>query len=106
MNEWNDIVREEMRWYTGNGYGANCRMFMLDDKREPVTALLIIDHPTRKIPAEVVMLARVVNGYVVIDEDNTDKPLVKALVHRGIPRDKTILSYAGEQIPDAANARP
>lgn len=44
-------------------------------------------------------MARVVGDMVVIDEDITDRPLVNELVRAGIPREKIVLLYAGEQVP-------
>ncbi|GIK67490.1 MAG: hypothetical protein BroJett018_52840 [Chloroflexota bacterium] len=60
----------------------------------------VIDTPERRQPAGVVVLARVIGDYVVIEEDLTDRPLVDRLVAAGIPREKIILAYAGEPLPD------
>jgi hypothetical protein len=37
---------------------------------------------------------------VIVEVDNTDKPLVDALVQQGIPREQIVLVYAGETLPD------
>jgi hypothetical protein len=37
---------------------------------------------------------------VIVEVDNTDKPLVDALVQQGIPREQIVLAYAGETLPD------
>ncbi len=47
-----------------------------------------------------VVLARVVGDYVIVEEDLTDRPLVDRLVAAGIPREKIILAYAGEPLSD------
>jgi hypothetical protein len=42
-----------------------------------------------------------VGDYVVIEEDSTDKPLVDALMVNGdVPREKIVLAYRGEVLPD------
>jgi sulfur carrier protein ThiS len=38
---------------------------------------------------------------VIIEYDGTDKPLLDALLQRGIPREQIVLAYQGEPIPDA-----
>jgi hypothetical protein len=36
---------------------------------------------------------------IIIDEDTTDRPLVDALISAGVPREKIVLLYAGEEAP-------
>ena len=48
------------------------------------------------------LIARVVDGRVVIDRDVNNKPLVGALLQPGVPRR---LAYAGETVTDAAGRR-
>jgi hypothetical protein len=51
--------------------------------------------------AYIVVLARMVGDHVVIEEDRTDKPLVDALmINGGVPREKIILVYNGEKLPE------
>jgi hypothetical protein len=47
----------------------------------------------------VVVLARIVDDFVIIDEDTTDRPLWQELVQAGIPRERIICLYAGEELP-------
>lgn len=46
------------------------------------------------------MIALLVGDKIIIEEDGTDKPLVDALLQRGVPRDQIILAYRGEQAPE------
>ncbi len=48
------------------------------------------------------LLVRVVGETVIIEHDDTDQPLIDALLHAGIPRSQIILAYAGEPVPDSA----
>ncbi|MDX1992812.1 MAG: element excision factor XisI family protein [bacterium] len=102
MEKLNEVVREEVRKYAGSGRGANIILFpVLDDERQ-IYAVMAIDYPAREESAGVVVLARLVDEKVVIEEDATNKKLVDALLQRGIRRERIILAYAGEPIPDAA----
>jgi hypothetical protein len=44
------------------------------------------NYPERKRPAGVVVMARVVGDWVIIEEDRIDRPLVNSLLQAGIPR--------------------
>ena|SRR5260221_13498567 len=47
--------------------------------------------------ASVVIMARVVDNLVLVVSDKTNKPLYKALLQAGIPRNEILLVYEGEQ---------
>lgn len=49
--------------------------------------------------ATISLAVRVLPGFVIIEHDINNKPLVNALVQAGIPREKIILAYAGEPVP-------
>jgi hypothetical protein len=72
-----------------------------DLARQIFTVLVVPDYPP-KFESGIVVLARVVDDKVIIDEDTTDRPLWKELVRAGIPREQIILAYAGEQVPEQA----
>lgn len=95
------IVREEVRKYAGNGRGANIILFPSLDDENKVYNVVAVDYPVRNEYALVLVFARVVGDKVVIEEDTTNKPLVDALLQRGIPREQIVLAYQGEPIPDA-----
>jgi hypothetical protein len=46
------------------------------------------------------LIARVVGETIVVELDLNNKPLVDALVQQGIPRERIILAYAGEAVPE------
>ena len=92
-----DIVRREVRKYAANGEGANTLLFPLLDEKYKTYGVLATDYPQRSQSALfVVVMARVIDDTVIIEEDTTERPLVDALVAKGIPRAKIILAYAGE----------
>jgi hypothetical protein len=96
------IVREEIQWYAGDGVGANMLLFTIFDDKRLVYAVTSVDYPKRKSQAGVVVLARIWGDIVIIEEDATDRPLLDALLQRGVAREQIVLAYAGEPIPDAA----
>lgn len=98
MDTLKQIVREEVEKYTGGGRGAGIILFPLLDDHHQIYAVNAVEYPERSNFTGVVVMARIVGEMVVIEGDHTDKPLVDALLQRGIPRSQ--MAYAGEPIPD------
>ncbi len=101
MDNLKQLLREEVAWYAGSGRGANVILFPLLDDEHQTYSVTAVDYPVRHDIPLVLVLARIVGDIIVIQEDNTSKPLVNALLERGIPRDRIVLAYQGEPIPDA-----
>lgn len=94
-----DITRHEVDMYGGKTFGGRM-IASLDDKNQVYAVMYVPDNQDER-PSWVVVLARVVGDYVVIEEDVTDKPLVDALmVNANVPREKIILAYRGETLPE------
>jgi hypothetical protein len=91
-----ETVKEVTFSYAGGGFGIE--VFPLANENLQVYAINVIDTPVRHQPAGVVVLVRIVDNKVIIEEDTTDRPLVDALIHAGIPRENIVLAYAGETI--------
>jgi hypothetical protein len=74
---------------------------LLDDTHQRYGLVCVPDEESQR-PAWVLLLARIVNDYIVIEEDNAlDKTLVEALImNGGIPRSQIVLAYKGEAAPD------
>jgi hypothetical protein len=99
--ELSEIVQQKVEHFA-QGEWAKARSFAVsDNERQIYTVIAIPDYP-RKFPAVVVMAARIENGKVIVEHDISDKPLWEELVRAGIPRDQIILTYAGEQLPQAS----
>jgi hypothetical protein len=73
---------------------------VLDDTNKTY-AVIIVPGNAENRPSWAFVLARVVDDYIVIEEDGPpDKPLAEALmVNGGVPREKIILAYKGEMMP-------
>lgn len=48
------------------------------------------------------LIVRIIGEKIIIEEDRNSDPLYEALVEAGIPREKIVLAYAGEAVPDTA----
>jgi hypothetical protein len=92
-----EMVRDEVQAYTTKGMTS--KAFALLDDEHQIYAVNTIGYPIRKRPANVMVMARVVDEMVIIEEDRTDRPLVEALLARGIPRQQIVLAYIGESAP-------
>lgn len=90
------ILLEEMKKYIRKGDGfINMPIF---DKKRQHYLVTKIDYPSRKKDAELLLMARLIDDKLII-EDTLDKTLADALLKRGVPRDQLILVYEGENAP-------
>jgi hypothetical protein len=98
VEKLSEITRHEVALYVA--HSDTSKFFALIDDAQKLYAVVSVPHLPRPWPSRVVVMAQVVGDKVIIIEDNTDKPLVDALmVNGGVPRDQIILAYAGEPIP-------
>jgi len=100
MGQLADIVKQEIAWYASSG--THTKLYAILDDAAQIYAVNVIDHSPQKRPARVVVMARIVEDAIIIEADTTDRPFVKKLVEAGIPREKIILAYSGESLPEKA----
>ena len=95
-----EITRHEVAQYAGNTHDAVLHP-MNDEVAQRYAVIAIPDLPEER-PAWITVMARIEDDLVIIEEDTAlDKPLVDALmVNGGIPREKIVLAYKGETIPE------
>lgn len=81
---------------------ANAALYALLDEKHKRYGVVIVPEKDFDRPAYMAVMARIIDDYIVIDEDGTvDKPLYQALmVNGGVPREKIVLAYKGEKLPD------
>ena len=91
------LVQREIEAYATPALKATT--YPISDHQRRTYAVVVVPDRPRPFPARIVVMARIVNDFVVIDEDTTDRPLWEALVRAGIPRERIICLYAGEEIP-------
>lgn len=95
-----EILKEEVRKYAGSGRGAKALVFPVLDDENQTYAVTVVDYPEREEMAGVVILARLLGDKIIIEEDTTDKPLLDALLQRGVPRESILLAYEGDIVPE------
>lgn len=95
-----EIVRHEVGLYAGDTHEA--KLYPVFDEVHQIYMVVCVPEKAEERPAWVLVMAQVIEDYVVILEETAiDKPLVDALmINGGIPRDKIILAYAGEKLPE------
>jgi hypothetical protein len=105
LTELETITRREVSQYQGQSFQSD--LYSLHDDEQKLYAVVSVPHLPRPWPSRIVVMAQVIDDHVVIIEDSTDKPLVEALmVNAGIPREKIVLAYEGEHLPQAAYPVP
>jgi hypothetical protein len=88
MDKLTETVKQVIFSYAGSS--PTVRTYALSNDAQNVFAVNITDWPEKHRTAGVVVLARIENDQVVIEEDLTDKPLVQALIDAGIPREQIV----------------
>jgi hypothetical protein len=99
MSTLDTIVAQAVEKYKNVWPGYS---YSLIDACQKHYAVLTFPENRAKVPGGVAIIvaARVAGEQIIIDEDTTDRPLVKALVEAGIPRDRIILAYRDEPLPE------
>jgi hypothetical protein len=95
MAQLAEVVKREVERYAAPSFNSQ-NFAALDDERKIYVVMSVMDitTPDRAVP---VVMARLNGDKVIIDADNTNKPLVDALMQAGIPREQIILAYEGEK---------
>ena len=101
MADLNSIVRQEVEKYEGASF--NSRIMPVYDEAHQTYMIVSIGEPATKNPAIPIVMARIEGDHVIIEADNTDKPLVEALIQVGVPRDKITLAYMDESLPEPSS---
>ncbi|MDZ4764201.1 MAG: element excision factor XisI family protein [Chloroflexota bacterium] len=104
MDTLENAIKDVIGWYGSGGGLQNEAFTFFDDTQKAYSVNIINTSPRIHIPASIVVMAHIEGEYVVIDADNTDRPLVDKLVAAGVLRDKIIRGYAGERVPTPASA--
>jgi hypothetical protein len=94
----NTVVQREVADYVF--LSPNATMYFLEDTQRQRYAVVAVPHQ-RTLKSLVIVMSCIVNNYVVIEVDTTDKPLYEELMRAGIPRELIVLAYAGEELPAA-----
>lgn len=99
MDKLRDILAKEITAYAGemlNGYAY----LLVSEDRNVFTVVSIAKIKAERV-TQLSLLARLVDDHIIIETDDSNKPLVDSLVQAGIPRGQIILAYAGEPLPES-----
>ena len=93
------MLHTELEQYAGTTHAA--QLYTLSDWEKQIFALVCVPENESERPTWVMLMARVLGDYIVVEEDTAlDKPLYEALIaNHGFPREKIILAYKGEKLP-------
>jgi hypothetical protein len=102
MDRIKKILLEAMEEYAIAG--LNGMSYLMQNEAQDVFTVITLAKFQGKRFINTGLIVHIVdNTFIVIEEDINNKPLVDALVQAGIPRDKIILAYAGETVPEEAD---
>lgn len=88
-------VKNEIALYAGHSFTSQA--YTLFDENNHRYAVVVIPDLPRPYPSRVIVMARIIDNKIFIDEDISDKPLVDALItNTDIAREQIVLVYAGE----------
>lgn len=95
------ILQREVAAFHGAAYKAST--YYLDNPNAKVYAVLIVTDDAYPLPdtprAQIMVMARIQDDQIVIEEDITDKPLYDALVAAQISPERIVRRYLGEKAP-------
>jgi hypothetical protein len=100
MDTLTNTVMQAMTGYAVNGLNGYSVLTTTADQRMLTVVSVAEVHGKRII--SVSLMVRLENDMAVIDHDVNNKPLVDALVQAGVPRERIVLAYAGEAVPERA----
>ncbi len=96
MNHLMDKLRKTLAGYTGealNGYS-----YLTESKDGTAFTVVSVGYLPDKRIVDAGLIVRLLDDHIIIEHDVNNKPLVDALLQRGVPRDQIILAYAGEPV--------
>jgi hypothetical protein len=100
MDTLRDTLRRVVMGYAGKALNGHSYLTVSSD--EQIFTVVALGTIQGKRFANTGLIVQLVGDIIVIERDVNDKPLVDALVQAGVPREKVILAYAGEPVPETA----
>jgi hypothetical protein len=100
MDTLKQIVREVVAGYTGRALNGYSYLTQSDDGT--IFTVVDVSRVEGKHFSGISLVVRIFEEVVIVERDQNDKLVVDALMQAGIARDKIILAYAGEPVPEGA----
>jgi hypothetical protein len=101
MDSLKETVRQVVAGYAGRGLNGISYLTQSDDGS--VITLTDFARVRRQHISGVSLVVRVIGDLIIVERDQNDKIVKDALIQAGVPREKIILAYANEAIPEAAD---
>ena len=98
MDNIKGALIKALEGYTGKAFNGYSYLTSSGDQQHFVVTSVGIVQGQRIV--NIGLIVQFVHDTIIIDRDINSKPLVDALVQLGIPREKIILAYAGEPVPE------
>jgi hypothetical protein len=99
MDGLTQIVEREVAKYAGEMLNGHAYLTISADRR--VFTVVSVGIVRGERITNLSLLARIVGDQVVIEQDDSNKPLAEALQQAGIPRRQIVLAYAGDPVPES-----
>lgn len=100
MDELKKILKIEMEKYAIKGLNDEAYFAQADSQNTYFIVGISELNKVRQVETDII--ARIIEGKIIIEKDMNSKPLVDALEQAGVPREKIVLAYAGEKVPIVA----
>jgi hypothetical protein len=100
MDSLKEMVRQVVAGYAGKGLNGVSYLTQSDDRS--VFTVTDFARIRGKHISGVSLMVRIVDDLIIVERDQNDKILLDALIQAGIPREKIILAYSGEPVPETA----
>ena len=81
--------------------GLNCASYLTQNDDGSLLTVVDIEDSPKVHDMDVSLVVRIIGEKIIVERDLNNKPAVDALVQAGIDRNKIVLAYAGEPIPEA-----
>jgi hypothetical protein len=95
MDNLRETVDSVIRGYAGEA--VNGISYAVRNEEEDVWAVVGVAMWQNQRVANSSLIVRLMEGKIVVERDMNSKPLYEALLQAGIPREKIVLAYAGEE---------
>jgi hypothetical protein len=98
MDSLKEVVQRVVSGYAGRGLNSISYLTQNDDG----SVLTVTDFARiqGKHISGISLIVRIVDEFVIVERDQNDKIVKDALLQAGVPREKIILAYKGEPVPE------
>jgi hypothetical protein len=100
MDSMKAVVRQVVAGYAGKG--LNSMSYLTQSEDGSVLTVTDFAWIRGEHISGVSLMVRIVGDVIIVERDQNDKILKDALLQAGIPREKIILAYSDEPIPETA----